>query len=150
MNAQHMSTKKSLQRHIKQLNKDFANIMAQPFFEDVNQKVSILLAAYGAIGNEIAGLRIKNALFAGLLAPALIRDIQRIVAGSFNDRNKLNPLGTQFITEKTINIPAVPFIGSINCTENIKIDIVLFKITPATHYQIKCSFPAAIAAVGIM
>src|SRR5277367_2084701 len=98
-----MSAEKSLERHIEELDVDFPDIVAYPFLEDIDEKEAILLGAHRALGDQITGLRIEQALAAGLRAPALVGDLQRLLRGTLDYRYELHPLGAELIAEEAVD-----------------------------------------------
>ena len=76
-----MAAKKGLQRHIEQLNKHFAHIVANPFLEDVDEELAVLPGADRPVGYHVAGLRVKDALAASLRAPSQVGNIDRVRVG---------------------------------------------------------------------
>src|SRR5579872_7087157 len=70
-----MAPEIGLKRDVEHLHKNFADVMPHPLLEDIDEEAAILFASDGALGYEISGLRVEQALAAGLLAPALVGGI---------------------------------------------------------------------------
>ena len=78
------------------------DVVAHPLLEDVHKELAVLFAADRAFGDQVAGLRIEQALGAGAVAPAQIGDLQCLRGGALDDRDELDPLGLHLV-RKTVN-----------------------------------------------
>src|SRR5579872_4327302 len=145
-----MAPEIGLKRDVEHLHKNFADVMPHPLLEDIDEEAAILFASDGALGYEVSGLRVEQALAAGLLAPALVGDINRFFRGALHDRNKLHPLRMHLVAEKTIDGSAMLLIGGINCAQNVELDSVLTQVCPALHHAIKGSFLTAVHPVRVV
>ena len=114
VDAQQVAAKKGLERHIEHLNKHFAHIMANPLLEDVDEELAVLPAADGPVGYHVAGLRIKNALAASLLAPSQVCNIDRVSVSSLDNGDELDPLCAHLVAKETIDRTTVFFVGGIH------------------------------------
>lgn len=145
-----MSAEIGLKSHIEHLNKDFANVMANPLLEDIHEKVPILLAPDGAFGYQVSGLGIKQTLAAGLLAPTEVGDSDRLVGGALNDGDELQPLGAHLVAKESIDLASPFLIGGVHSAEDIEFDTMLAEMLPAQHYPVKRALLGAVEAVGVV
>ena len=74
VNAQQMPSEKGLERHVEELDVNIPHVVSHPFLENIDEKAAVLLGAHGALGDQIAGLHVEQALLAGVFAPALVGD----------------------------------------------------------------------------
>src|SRR5882762_1730400 len=102
-----MAAEIGLERHIEHLDKNTAHVMAHPLLEDIDEEAAVLFAPHRAFRYEVSGLPVEQALAARLLAPALVGDIDSLLGGALDDRDKLQPLCAHLIAEETINRAAV-------------------------------------------
>src|SRR6266849_957905 len=109
-----MAAEIGLERYVEHLDKNLAHVMAHPVLEDVHKEAAVLFAPNRALRYQIAGLRVKQALAAGLLAPAQVGDVDRVRIGALDDGNKLQPLGAHLVAEETIDSAAVFMVGGID------------------------------------
>lgn len=116
VDAEQVATKVRLQGYVEHLNKNVAYIVAHPFLENIHEEMAVLLTADRAIGYQVPGLRIKQALPAGLFAPAHVSNIDRFGRCAFDDRNELQPLGAHLVAEKAIDVAAVLLVGGVHRT----------------------------------
>src|SRR5579872_19874 len=145
-----MASEIGLKRDIEHLHKNFADVMPHPLLEDIDEEAAILFASDGAFGYEISGLRVEQALAAELLAPALVRDIDRFFRGALHDGDKLHPLRVHLVAEETIDRSAVLLVGGINCAQDVELDSMLTEVCPALHHAIKGSFFTAVHPVDVV
>ena len=150
VDAQQVAAEESFERHIEQLNKHFAHVMPNPLLENVHEELAVLPAADCSVRYHVAGLRVEDALAARLLAPAQVRDIDRVCAGALDDRDELHPLCPHLVAEETVNRASVLLVGGVDRTKDVEVDIVLAKVAPAFHHLVKCSLLPAIEPVGVM
>ena len=61
VDAQQMAAKECLKRDIEQLNKHLAHIVTNPLLKNIDEKLSVLPAADGPVGYQVAGLGIEDA-----------------------------------------------------------------------------------------
>src|SRR5215471_12929878 len=85
-----------------------------------------------------------------LFTPTLIGDIDRLCSRSLDNGNELHPLRMHLIAEKPIHVATEFFIGGIDGTKDIEIDMMLAQVTPALHHAIKGSVLLPIAPVRIV
>lgn len=86
VNAEQMPPEIRLQRHVEELHVDVPDIVAHPLLEDIDEQSAILLAACGALGDEVTGLRVEQALVPGRslqpwLASARVSSVARSTTG---------------------------------------------------------------------
>src|SRR5579872_9781 len=145
-----MAPEIGLKRDVEHLHKNFADVMPHPLLEDIDEEAAILFASDGALGYEISGLRVEQALAAGLLAPALVRDIDRFFRGALHDGDKLHPLRVHLVAEETIDRSAILLVGGINRAQNVELDSVLTQVCPALHDPVEGSFFATVQPVRVV
>src|SRR5579871_4222766 len=145
-----MAAEIGFERYVEELNIDLAHIMADPFLEHVHQEASVLLGTHRALGHQVAGLRIEQALLAGPFAPALVCNADRLVGSTLDDWYELYPLGAQLVAEKAINVPAMLFVGGVDRAEDVKVDIMIAQGPPTLHHQIEGALPAPVATIRVM
>src|SRR5579872_1253906 len=137
--------------HVEKLDIDSADVAPRPFLENVDQEAAILLAADRAIGNQIAGLGVEQALAsAGPIAPALIGDFDRFRGGALNDRDELHPLGAEFVAKETIDRAAMRLVGGVNRAKNIEFDAMLAQMPPAFQHEIEGSLTSSVAPISVV
>ncbi len=145
-----MTTEVGFERDVEHLDKDCAHIMAQPFFENVHQELAILLAVYGALGDEVAILGIEQALATGLVTPTLVGDIDGFGAGALDDGDELNPGCFHFIAKEAIDRAAMVFVGGVDGAQDVEVHFVLAQVSPALHDLVEGASFAAVEAVGVV
>ena len=124
--------------------------MAHPLLEDIDEEAAVLFGADRALGHQVAGLRVEQALLAGLLAPALVGDRDRLLGGALDDRDELHPLGAQLVAEEAIDGAAVVLVGGVDRAQDVEVDLVLAQVPPAAHHQVEGALAAAVDAVGVV
>ena len=87
-----MAAKESLQRYVEKLYENLAHVVAYPFLEYIHEKASVLFGTDRALGDQVAGLRVEQALLAGLVTPALVGNFESLCRGTLDDRDELHPL----------------------------------------------------------
>src|ERR1039457_4048037 len=132
-----MAAEIGLERHVEHLDEDIAHSMAHPLLENVNEEAAVLFAADRARRYQVAGLRIEQALAAGLLAPALVGDIDCLLGGTLDDRDELHPLRAHLIAEETIDRAPVFLVGCVDRTQYVELDSVLAQVPPALHHTVE-------------
>src|SRR5713226_8570509 len=120
-----MAAEIGLERYVEHLDKNLAHVMAHPVLEDVHKEAAVLFAPNRALRYQIAGLRVKQALAARLLAPALVGDIDRFFTGAFDDRNKLHPPCAHLIAKEAIDGAAMFLVGGVDGAQDVEVDSVL-------------------------
>ena len=104
MDAKQMAPEIRFKRNVEELDIHASHVAPHPFLENVNEEAAILPTAHGAIGDEIAGLCVEQALArARLVAPALVGDGERIGRRALDDRNELHPFGAEFVAEEAVD-----------------------------------------------
>ena len=103
MDAQQMAAEISLQRHVEELDVNLAHVAPHPFLEYVHEESAVLLAAYRALRDQVAGLRVEQALAAGPFAPSLVGEFKRLRGRALDDRDELHPLRAELVAEKAID-----------------------------------------------
>src|SRR5579862_622822 len=150
VDAEQMAAEIRLERHVKHLDVDLANIMAHPFFENIYEELAVLFTADGTVGYETAVLGIEQAFAAGLFAPTLVGNIDRFRTSAFHDGDELHPLGVHLVTKESINGPAMVFVGGVDGTKDIEFDSVFMEQPPAIHHFIEGAFLAAVDPILIV
>src|SRR6266536_2613306 len=145
-----MATGIGLERHIEHLDKDPAHVMTNPLLEDIHEEAAVLFATDRALGHEVAGLRVQQALAAGLLAPAEVGDIDGFRTGALDDGYKLHPPCAHFIAEETIDSAPVLFVSGVDCAQDVEFDSVLAQEPPAFHHLVESTLLAAIQPVRVV
>src|SRR5208283_3559222 len=128
----------------------FTHVVAHPFLEDIDQKAAVLLCAHGAFGDEIAALRVEQSLAARGLAPALVRELERLRGGAFDDRNELHPFGAQLVAEETIDLAPAFLVGGVDRAQDIEFNTVPAQLPPSLHDAIEGTLLAAVDTVGVV
>src|SRR5271169_3136783 len=126
-----MAAEIGLEGHVEHLHKNLAHVVTHPLLENIHQEVAVLFATDRALRYQVAGLRVEQALAAGLLAPSLVRDIDRLFAGTLDDRDKLQPLRAHLVAKKTVNRAAVFFVGGVDRAQYVELDAVLAQQAPS-------------------
>ena len=107
--------------------------------------------ADGALGDQIAGLRVEQALAAARpLAPALVGDGERLLGGALDDRDELHPLRAQLVAEEAIDGAAVLLVGGVDRAQNVELDAVLAQMPPSLHDEVEGALSAPVAPVGVV
>src|SRR5271167_462460 len=132
-----MAAEIGLERHVEDLNVNAPHIMAHPLLEDIHQEAAILFPSDRALGYQVTVLRVEQALAVGLLAPALVGDVDRLLGGTLDDRDELHPLRAHLVAEKTIDRAAVFLVGGIDRTQYVEFDFVLAQVPPALHHLVE-------------
>src|SRR6266542_3773315 len=145
-----MATEIGLERHIEHLDKDPAHVMTNPLLEDIHEEAAVLFATDRALGHEVAGLRVQQALAAGLLAPAEVGDIDGFRTGALDDGYKLHPPCAHFIAEETIDSAAMFLVCGVHRTQDVEFDSVIAQVPPALHYLVEGPLLAAVEPVGVV
>src|SRR5450631_3545805 len=104
-----MAAEVSLKRHVEELNIHPAHVVPHPLLEDIDEEAAVLFAPYRAFRDQVARLPVERALTAGLLAPAEVRDLDRLCRSALDNGDELYPLSTQFIAKKAIHGAAPVF-----------------------------------------
>ena len=129
-----MAAKESLQRYVEKLHENLAYVVAYPFLEYIHQEASVLFGTDRALGDQVTGLRVEQALPAGLVTPALVGNFECLCRSALDDRDELHPLCAQLIAEEAIHRTSVVLVGGIDRAKNIKVDGVPLKGAPAIHH----------------
>src|SRR5579872_5951190 len=145
-----MAAEIGLERDVEHLHENCADVMPHPLLEDVDEKAAVLFASDRALGYEVSGLRIEQALAAGLLAPALVGDIDRFFRGALHDGDKLHPLRVHLVAEETIDRSAVFLVSSIDRAQYVEVDPVLVQVCPALHYPIESPAFGAVETIRVV
>src|ERR1700733_6567110 len=145
-----MSAEKSLERHIEELDVDFPDIVAYPFLKDIDEKATILVCAHRALGDQIAGLRIEQALAPGLRAPALVGDLQCLLRSTLDDRYELHPLGAQLIAKEAVDSTSMILVGGVDRAQDVEVDSVPAQLPPAGHDAIEGAALAPVHPVSVV
>src|SRR5271163_2740328 len=124
--------------------------MPDPFLEDIDEKATILLGAHGALGDEVAGLRIEQALAAGLRTPALVGDLQCLLRSTLDDRYELHPLRAQLIAEEAVDSAPMLLVGGIHRTQDVEFHSMPAQLPPARHDAIEGAAFAPVDPVGVV
>ncbi len=150
VDAQQVAAEEGLERDVEQLHVDLAHVVAHPLLEDVDQEAAVLFGADRALGDQVAGLRVEQALLARLLAPALVGDLDRLLGGALDDRDELHPLRAQLVAEEAVHRAAVLLVGGVDGAQDVEVDLVLAQEAPAAHHQVEGALAAAVDAVGVV
>src|SRR5271165_3708169 len=151
MDAEQMAAEIGLERHVEQLDEHLCHVAPRPFLENVDQEPAVLLAADRTVGDEVAGLRIKQALLArARVAPALVGDGERLGRGPLDDRDELHPFRAELVAEKPIDPPPVLLVGGVDGAKDVELDAVLAQKTPAAHHEVEGALPLPVAPVGVV
>jgi hypothetical protein len=124
--------------------------VAHPLFEDIDEEAAVLFASHRAFRDQIAGLRVEQTLAAGLLAPALVGDLDRLLGGALDDRNELHPLCAKLVAEESIDRAAMLFIGGVDRAKDVEFDAMPAQVSPTVHHPIEGALSAAIDTVRVM
>ena len=86
MDAQQVAAEEGLQRDVEELHEHLAHVVAHPFLEHVDEEAAVLFGADRALGDEVAGLRVEQALLPGcslqpLLAIWIVCSVARSMIG---------------------------------------------------------------------
>src|SRR5216683_281349 len=145
-----MAAEISLEGHVEHLDKNLTHVVAHPLLKNIYEEAAVLFATDRALGHEVAGLRVQQALAAGLLAPAEVGDIDGFRTGALDDGNKLHPLCTHFIAEETIDGTAVLLVGGVDRAQDVEFDSVLAQVPPALHNFVESALLAAVDPIRVV
>ena len=124
MDAQRVLTKVSPQGHVEHLHEDSTHVANHPLVEHRGEKIAVLTARDRTAGREIARLRVQDAPTSGLVAPALLGDLQRDRRGSFDDRDELNELRSEFVAKVPVHREWFVNVRARHRTQNVDVDTV--------------------------
>ena len=69
---------------------------------------------------------------------------------ALDDGDKLHVLRPEFISEIAIDLKAVVFVSSVDCAQDIGVNIGVTQVfPPANHHRVR-SMPATVQAIGIV
>src|SRR5271169_2854325 len=145
-----MTVEIGLERHVEELDKNPAHVMANPLLENIHQEAAVLFTADRALGHQVAVLGIEQAFAAGLFTPAQVGNIDRLFSGALDDRYKLHPLSLHLVAEEAIDRTTMFLIGGVDRAQDVELDSVLAKHAPAVHHLVECASLAAVQSVGVM
>ena len=145
-----MAAEIGLECHVKYLDVDLADVMANPLLENIHQELAILFAIDRALSDEVAVLRVEQALAVGLVTPALVGDVDGFGAGALDNRDELHPLRVHLVPKEPIDGAAMVFVGGVDRAKNVEVDSVLVEEPPAVHHLVEGAFFAAIDPVLVV
>ena len=99
-----MAAEERFEGHVEELDVHLPDIVAHPFLEDIDEKSAVLLRADRALSDQIARLRVEQTFAARMRTPALVGKLQRLLGGSLDDGDELQPLGTQLVAEEPVTL----------------------------------------------
>src|SRR5271165_3813706 len=145
-----MTAKIGLERHVEELDKNPAHIVAHPLLEDIHQEAAVLFAADRSPGYQVAGLGVEQTFAAGLLTPAQVCYLNRLFSGALDDRDKLHPLSLHLVAEEAIDRTTVFLIGGIDRAQDVELDSVLAQAPPALHHFVESALFGAVHPVRVV
>ena len=76
--------------------------------------------------------------------------VQVLSGNAFDDGDKLHVLGPEFISEIAVDLKSVVFVSSVDCAQDIGVNIGVTQVfPPANHHRVR-SMPAAVQTIGIV
>ena len=73
-----------------------------------------------------------------------------LAGNAFDNGDKLHVLRPEFIAEIAIDVKAVVFVSSVDCAQDVSVDIGVTQVFPPTNHHRVSSMPATVETVGIM
>ena len=117
-----MSAEAGLQRHVELLHEHSTHVVADPFFEHIHQKLTVLDGVDRTPCRQVAALRIQRPRPFRWQALVLVVRRHHSSADALDDRNELYPARVEFIAQKTVDGAAVLLVGSVNGAKDVEFD----------------------------
>src|SRR5271155_1033196 len=110
---------------VKMLDINLANVGFHPFIKYGDEELPIRPCFHRPFGDLAAFNRVERPVSAGAFAPSFVGNRQHGRANALDDRNELDKLRSQFITEETVDLQRVLLIRGVYGAEDIEVNLVL-------------------------